>query len=536
MATELLCPTSKTPGALVDRSARSHAPLRSVPKRVEASGKTEDRTSGIQKLSILIPVFNERYTVCALIERVRQAPLPAGMQRELIIVDDCSTDATRSKLEQLATQHPDEIRLVRHAANQGKGAAVRTAIGEATGDICLVQDADLEYDPMDYAALLEPILNGDADAVFGSRFAARSQRRVLHNRHALGNRFLTALSNLFTDLNLTDMETCYKAVRTEILKSLPIRSNRFGIEPELTAKLAKRRVRIYEVPISYHARTYEEGKKITWWDGVKALFAIVYFGIVDDVYNEKYGHAILHRLSSTHRFNSWMANQVEPWVGESVLEIGAGLGNLSTTLMPREHYTLSDVDLLYLQYLRNHFASRPYATVATVDLENHRHFDTLNRKFDTIVCLNVLEHVETDMQALRNMYDALQPGGCALVLVPHGRWLFGSLDTVLGHFRRYSKTELSEKCKQVGFEVERRFTFNRISVLPWFLNARILRRKYFGRMQLKAFDALVWLWKRIDPFLPWAGLSLIVVARKAHKADAASKPAGTLMESPVVAA
>lgn len=525
MAVELLRPKSKKPGAKVKRSARSKAPARGVSKRARASGKRKDRKTGTSKLSILIPVFNERYTVCALIERVLQAPLPAGMQRELIIVDDCSTDGTRSKLERLVKQHPDEIRLFHHAANQGKGAAVRTAIAEATGDICLVQDADLEYDPKDYSALLKPILDGDADAVFGSRFAARNQRRVLPHRHALGNRFLTALSNVFTNLNLTDMETCYKAVRTEILKSIPLRSNRFGIEPELTAKLAKRHVRIYEVPISYHARTYEEGEKITWWDGVKALFAIVYFGIVDDVYNEKYGHAILHRLSSTHRFNNWMANQIEDWVGESVLEIGAGLGNLSTRLMPREHYTLSDVDPLHLQYLRNHFASRPYAAVATVDLENPGHFKALKRKFDTIVCLNVLEHVEADDQALRNMYDALQPGGRALVLVPRGQRLFGSLDTVLGHFRRYSKTELSQKCEQVGFEVERGFTFNRVSVLPWFVNARILRRKYFGKLQLKAFDSLVWLWKRIDRFLPWAGLSLIVVARKPHKGDAARKPA-----------
>ena len=157
---------------------------------------------------------------------------------------------------------------------------------------------------------------------------------MLHNRHALGNRFLTALSNLFTDLNLTDMETCYKAVRTEILKSIPIRSNRFGIEPELTAKLAKRRARIYEVPISYHARTSEEGKKITWWDGLKAIFAIVYFGIVDDIYNKKYGHAILHRLSCTHRFNSWMADQIEDSVGDSVLEIGAGLNRSSYSGLP----------------------------------------------------------------------------------------------------------------------------------------------------------------------------------------------------------
>ncbi len=490
------------------------SPGEKTPTRKDAN-QTEQGAVG-QKLSILIPVYNERYTIAALIHQVMAVPLPAGLRRELIVVDDGSSDGTRGVLEEIAEQHRDTIQLLVHPVNKGKGAAVRTAIAEATGDICLVQDADLEYDPRDYSALLKPILDGDADAVFGSRFAARDRRRVVYYRHALGNRLLTTLSNLCTNLTLTDMETCYKAVRTEILKSIPLRSNRFGIEPELTAKLAKRGCRIYEVPISYNGRSYGEGKKITWWDGVKALFAILYFRMVDDIYNDKYGHAILFRLSSANRFNGWMAKEIDRWVQGSVLEIGAGLGNLSTKLLPREHYTLSDVDALHLQYLENHFASRPFVKVARVDLENGHDFASLGRKYDTIVCLNVLEHVESDTAALGNMYEALTPGGRAVILVPRGRWLFGSLDTVLGHFRRYSRTELAAKCEEAGFTVENLSTFNRVSVLPWFINARILRRRYFGKVQLKLFDSLVWLWRRIDRFLPFDGLSLIVVAQKPH--------------------
>lgn len=483
-----------------------------VPSVVNLQSK--DAALNANKLSILIPVYNERYTVATLIDRVLAAPLPAELQRELIVVDDCSTDGSRAVLEQIAAQHGHVVKLRIHEVNRGKGAAIRTAIAEATGDMCIIQDADLEYDPTDYPALLEPILDGEADAVFGSRFAARGRRRVLYFWHAIGNRWLTTLSNLFTNLNLTDMETCYKAVRTDMLKSIPIRSDRFGIEPELTAKLAKRGCRIYEVPISYHGRQYGEGKKITWWDGVKALFVILYFSMVDDIYDERYGHAILYRLSSAHRFNDWMADQIRPWVGDDVLEIGAGLGNLSRKLMPRAHYTMSDIDPVHLDFLKNQFAGRPHTTVAKVDLQERRHFQSLGRVLDTVICLNVLEHIESDVAALDHMYETLAPGGRALVLVPRSRHLYGSLDEVLGHCRRYSQIELREKCRQVGFQVERLFTFNRISVLPWFINARIMRRKHFGKLQLKIFDHLVWLWRLIDRLLPWPGLSLIVVAKK----------------------
>ena len=520
------------PSVLEAAPARSKAEAEGVAKRKpppsvrpiaanRRGGATKRRRSVRGKLSVLIPVYNERYTVASLIDQVMKTPLPGGMDRELIVVDDCSTDGTRDVLKRAARRHNGAVRLFEHAKNQGKGAAIRTAVAEATGSICLIQDADLEYDPADYRALLEPILNGDADVVYGSRFVSRDRRRVLNFWHSLGNRVLTTFSNFLTNLNLTDMETCYKAIRTDVLKSMPLRSNRFGIEPELTAKLAKRRCRIYEVPISYHRRTYGEGKKITWWDGVKALFVILYFWMVDDLYNEKYGHAILYRLSSTHRFNGWMASQIEPWLGDSVLEIGAGLGNLSTHLMPREHYTLSDVDPLHLQYLRNHFSSRPHTKVATVDLENHSDFRKLERNYESIVCLNVLEHVESDIAALRNLYRALNPGGRAIILVPRGMGLYGTLDRVLGHHRRYSQGELATKCEAAGFRIEKISTFNRVSVIPWFLNGRVLRRRHFGKLQVKIFDSTVWLWKRIDRLFPWCGLSLIVVARKPDRRKSA---------------
>jgi glycosyltransferase involved in cell wall biosynthesis len=232
------------------------------------------------RLSIIIPVFNESETIEEIIARVLAVDL--DMDRELVIVDDCSTDGTRDLYDKITQTHPKaDININLHDQNQGKGAALRTGFSAATGDIILVQDADLEYDPRDYPRLLKPILEGHADVVYGSRFVGSQAHRVLYFWHMIGNRMLTLFSNMMTNLNLTDMETCYKVFRSEVIKPIKLRSNRFTIEPELTAKVAKGRWRIFEVGISYAGRTYEEGKKITWKDGVAAIWAIIKFRFSD---------------------------------------------------------------------------------------------------------------------------------------------------------------------------------------------------------------------------------------------------------------
>jgi glycosyltransferase involved in cell wall biosynthesis len=228
----------------------------------------DERTGGI-RLSIVIPVYNEAAHVAASITRVRAVPV----DMEIICVDDGSTDGTSAVLDELRAAGVIDV-LARHPRNRGKGAAVRTGFEHATGDVVVIQDADLEYDPFELPRLLEPILDGRADAVFGSRFLG-GPHRVMYFWHRLGNGFLTLLSNMFTNLNLSDMETCYKLARTDLMKSLPLRSRRFGIEPELTARLAQSGARIYEAPISYAGRTYAEGKKIGWRDGIAAIFHIV---------------------------------------------------------------------------------------------------------------------------------------------------------------------------------------------------------------------------------------------------------------------
>ncbi len=231
-------------------------------------------------LSIIVPAYNERDTVRELLARVAAAPLPPGVEREIVVVDDGSADGTRELLGELAERSdPAPFRLLCHEVNRGKGAAVRTGLAAGSGDILLIQDADLEYDPREYPRLLGPILEGEADVVFGSRFLG-GPHRVLFFWHSLGNRALTTLSNMFTDLNLSDMETCYKVFRREVLDGVRLRSNRFGIEPELTARMARSGARIYEVPISYRGRTYAEGKKIGWKDGIAAIWSILRYNLL----------------------------------------------------------------------------------------------------------------------------------------------------------------------------------------------------------------------------------------------------------------
>lgn len=465
-------------------------------------------------LSALVPVFNERHLVEVSLRRLLALSHELISRLEVIVVDDCSTDGSWDVLQRIAAED-DRIVLLRHDRNLGKGAAIRTALTRSTGEVCLVHDADLEYHPGDIPSLLVPFAREGADAVFGSRYLPSLYRRTLMYRHTLLNKFLTTLSNFFSDLNLSDLETGYKAINADLLKSIPLRSNDFRFEVEITFKLAKRRARIFEVPIRYLPRSYEEGKKIRARDGVRAILAMLHFWLIDDIYHaDEYGSAILVRLESARKFNLWMGKVLRPYVGDRVLEIGAGIGNLSNQFIPRDLYVASDINPHYLHYLHSYAHGKPYMQVLHVDAGNSEHFAGLQGQFDTVLMINVLEHVPDEQAALRNVWSALSPGGRAVILVPANPSLYGSLDEVLGHRERYTAASLRAALEKTGFRVEKIFDFNRCSVPGWWLNAKVLRKTTFSRVQLKILNSTVPLLKRVDRLWPWQGLSLIAIARK----------------------
>ncbi|MFZ0887715.1 MAG: bifunctional glycosyltransferase/class I SAM-dependent methyltransferase [Candidatus Binataceae bacterium] len=493
--------------------------------------ESPDGKSRRVSLSVLVPVYNERYLVAESLGRLEILEQDPNLSRvEVIVVDDGSSDGTAETLARLAAERgqgqPGKITwvFVRHEKNLGKGAAVRTALARATGDVSIIHDADLEYDPADICRIMKAYIETDADAVFGSRFAGADVRRVLMFRHELGNKFLTFLCNLVANLNLTDVWTCYKAVRTSLLKSIPLASNDFRIEPEITIKIAKREARIFEVPIKYYGRTYREGKKINWKDGVLALIAIARFGASDEVYErDEYGSQILARLARAPRFNLWMADTVRPFCGDRILEIGSGVGNLSRVLVPRARYVASDINPLYLQTLRNLQLNRPYLSAAYCDVKELSSFPTVPGGYDTVICLNVLEHVENDRAALLNIKSVLSDRGRALILVPQGPWNYGTLDEVLGHCRRYTRDTLTRLAAECGLEVRTVVEFNRFGTIAWFLNGKLMRRRSFGLFQVWVLNLITPLVRRIDRFLPIQPLSLIAVFERAPQPAAGAE-------------
>ena len=468
-----------------------------------------------QHLSVVMPVYNEVFTLRKIVDRVLASPV--SLEIELICVDDASSDGSFNVLEELA-ESDSRIKVLRHEANMGKGAAIRTAIPFVTGEIVVIQDADLEYDPNDYPGLLAPILEGKADAVFGSRFASSAQRKLLLYWHSVANRFLTWVANVFNDINMSDMETGYKMVRADILKMIPLKSKRFGIEPELVTRLSQMNVRLYEVPVSYHGRTRAEGKKIGLKDAIEAFWCLFKYRFIDTRFTTHDGYYILESMRRAKGFNVWMLRQFKQFVGKRVLEAGCGIGNFTQLLLDRPRLVCADNDPLYLSMIDRRFGHLENLDVANIDLSSATDIGGLKpERFDTIICLNVLEHIETDEETLSQYFGLLEPEGHAVILVPAHPWLFSECDTKLGHYRRYTPDELGGKMKAAGFDLVSIRQFNRVGVLGWYVN-KIRGRSLLSPRQLVLYEWILPIVKLIDKIGIGPGLSLIAVGRKPVKA------------------
>jgi SAM-dependent methyltransferase len=479
-------------------------------------------------LSVVMPCFNEEQTLEAIVERVLASPYTA----ELVIVDDGSTDRT---LELARAIDDERVRVLAQPRNQGKGAALRAGFAAATQPLVIVQDADLEYDPADYRQVLQPLLDDEADVVYGSRFSNGGPHRVLYYWHAVGNKLLTGLSNVFTNLNLTDMETCYKAFRREVLTSFEIEEDRFGFEPEITAKVARGGWRVYEVGISYAGRTYAEGKKIGWRDGVRAFYCIVrYSGLVERSVRRRRSvrppaefdaadlelAAALDNLGDASNYAAWVVDLLRPWLRGDILEVGAGHGTITDELIVcGDHVVASDLSERAAERLRDRYAGRANVEVVVGDIEAA----VGNRRYDVAVLVNVLEHIEDDAAALRQLEQALVPGGHLLLYVPAFEGLYSRFDRRIGHHRRYSKPDVVRAARQADLEITELRYVNTVGALAWWVMAKTLKVTPTTGTLVKTYDrwfvpALRRLESRLDP--PF-GQSLLCVLRK----PAAEEPA-----------
>jgi SAM-dependent methyltransferase len=420
-------------------------------------------------------------------------------------VDDGSTDGTREVLKSI-----EGITLICHEKNRGKGAAIRTALGAVTGDIVVIQDAHLEYNPAEYPKLLEPILEGRADVVHGSRFLGLP-RRVPFFWHTVGNKCLTLISNMVTNLHLTDMDTGYKAFPAEVLRKIPLRSDGFEFELEVTARIARRGLRIYEVPIPHAGRTYAKGGKTHWKGGIAALWAILRYNLIDD---SPAGEKTLRRVSHLTRYNDWLWEQVAPFTGRRALEVGAGIGTMTRYLLGREMVVATDVSPIYMERLKAAFEGHPNVVVRPLDAAAPPPEELQAFHLDTILCLNVLEHIEEDEAALKGFAALLSPGGRVVLILPALQRLYGEIDKAIGHYRRYQRAEIEEKLRRAGFHVETTRFFNTLGIPGWYLNSCLLKRQAVPGLQARLNDLLVPLLRfEANLALPW-GMSLLAVGRK----------------------
>ena len=483
------------------------------------------------KLSVVVPFYNELRTLPTVIERLLAVDFAAlGLETELVFVDDGSTDAGRSLLDPAPR---DDVRLIVHERNQGKGAAVKTGLEAATGDVLCIQDADLEYDPSDLPALLQPILDGDYEVVYGNRF--KGSAAGLYYTHRVANRLLNLMVNVAFNRYLSDVYTGYKVFTRRAFQGLRLSAKTFTVEMELTAHFLRKGLVVFEVPISYRARTYAEGKKIHFRDGFLAAGAVLRYrfqpapgapgalgpaarrapdapGALRSVDGEAGIHALgLEDLAAARQYRRYMYDLVAPYLGERVLEVEAGLGDFSSQLADRERLVVSELDPICLRALEERFAGRPAVEI----IEAHPTELKVEPRVDTVVALNVLDRLGDDVAALRSIATSVEPGGAVLLVVPGYPQLSGAFDKALGNARRYTPRTLGDAVTGAGLVPEVIRPVNLLGGIAWWAAVRVARQARPTPTLVTLYDRLVVpaeraIERRIQPAF---GQSIFCVAR-----------------------
>jgi glycosyltransferase involved in cell wall biosynthesis len=464
------------------------------------------------KLSIILPTFNDRETIREAVTGIQKAPLD-GLDREVIVVDDGSTDGTREVLSDLTGRRG--LRVLHQPAHEGRGPAIARGFAVAGGDVCVLGDAALAYDLGGYATLVGPILSGKADVVFGSRFlGSPAGHRVLGFRESVASRFITLLSNALTGLNLTDIASSCKAMTRQVATRLDLQSPGAEVEPEIACKVSRLGVRVYEVPMP-HLGSGAASDRVGAADTLRMVGAIARYAGWDGPAHDV-GVQTLRRMARLGAYNRWLHAAFERFLGERILEVGAGVGNQTQYFIDRERVVASDVEAHYVHELQAKFGHKPGVRVASFSfpLASDDLVDLQGERLDTVVCLNVLEHIEDDRATLEDFARILPPDGHLVLLVPSMPSLYGTLDVHLRHYRRYERETLRQLLTDSGFEVESLRYMNRLAVPGWWLNSRVLKRKVLPRGQLGLFRLIMPLLKLEARHPPTFGLSLLALARR----------------------